>query len=80
MKTKPTGTTLPREMSGVTQASVQYPHDRGKTAEAISWQVLELAQQARAAGLTELCHLLESAALSAAADIETGRWPQDVGR
>jgi cytochrome oxidase assembly protein ShyY1 len=80
MKTKSEDMTLPRKISGMAQPSEHYPpHDRVKTAEQISWQVLDLAQQARAAGLTELCHLLESAALSAAADAEAGRWPRDGG-
>lgn len=51
--------------------------DRVQAAEEISWKALELAQHARSAGLTELCHLLESAALSAAAEAEAGRWPQE---
>jgi len=55
----------------------QRPRARVKTAEDISWQALELAEQARAAGLTELCHLLESVALSAAAEAAASRWPED---
>jgi hypothetical protein len=46
-------------------------------AEEISWHALDLAQQARAAGFAELCHALESVALSAAAEADTARWPQD---
>lgn len=53
--------------------------DRAKAAEDISWSALELAQRARAAGLTALCDLLESAALNAAAEAATARWPQDGG-
>ena len=80
MKTKPKGRTLPRTTSPTAQDPVQRdPHDRVKTAEEISWKALELAQHARAAGLTELCHLLESAALSAAADAQAGRWPLEEG-
>lgn len=51
--------------------------DRANVAEEISLQVLDLAQRARAAGLTELCQALESVALSAAAEAETTRWPQE---
>jgi hypothetical protein len=47
--------------------------DRAKTAEEISAQALELAQRARAAGLTSLSLALETAALEAA----TVCWPGD---
>jgi hypothetical protein len=53
--------------------------DRAKVAEEISWLVLDLAQLARSAGLTEICHTLESVALSAAAEAEATRWPRDQG-
>jgi hypothetical protein len=53
--------------------------DRAKVAEEISWHALDLAQQARAAGFAEICHALESVALSAAAEADTARWPQDQG-
>jgi hypothetical protein len=80
MTTNPKSGLLPRATSRTTQTPVQeYPQDRVKTAEEISWKALELAQLARAAGLTELCHLLESAALSAAADAEARRWPMKEG-
>jgi len=46
---------------------------RAKTAEEISAQALELAQRARAAGLTSLSVALETAALEAA----TVCWPGD---
>jgi hypothetical protein len=47
--------------------------DRAKIAEEISAQALDLAQHARAAGLTALSHALEAAALEAA----TVCWPGD---
>jgi hypothetical protein len=50
---------------------------RAKVAEEIGWKLLDLAQLARSAGLAELCHALESVALSAAAEAEATRWPQD---
>jgi hypothetical protein len=53
--------------------------DRAKVAEEISWHVLDLAQLARSAGLAEICHALESVALSAAAEAEATRWPRDQG-
>jgi hypothetical protein len=46
---------------------------RAKTAEEISAQALQLAQRARAAGLTSLSLALETAALEAA----TVCWPGD---
>jgi hypothetical protein len=80
MTTKSNARTLPDATSSMAPAPVQRdPPDRVKTAAEISWKALELAQHARTAGLTELCHLLESAALSAAAEAEAGRWPLDQG-
>jgi hypothetical protein len=42
-------------------------HDGATVAQEISLQALELAKRARAAGMTTLCLMLETAALEAAA-------------
>jgi hypothetical protein len=51
--------------------------DRAKAAEHIGLTTLQLAQQARAAGLTVVCYLLETAALTAAADAVSSQWPKE---
>jgi hypothetical protein len=48
-----------------------------EVAEEIGLKALELADRARSAGLTVLCQLLESAALTAAADGLAAEWPAD---
>ena len=51
------------------------PNDGGSVAEHIGVAALELACRARAAGLTTLGYLLESAALEAGTEAATRRWP-----
>jgi hypothetical protein len=51
--------------------------ERAQAIEEIAAQVLELIDIARAAGLTNLSHLLEAAVLEAASQASTARWPGD---
>ena len=54
------------------------PDGRAQVADQIAGTALELANCARAAGLTALAHLLEAAALEGAAEAEARRWPADA--
>lgn len=52
--------------------------DSGKLAEDIGTTALDLARRAKAAGMTTLGFLLESAALEAGAEAVARRWPSDA--
>src|SRR5579863_2805937 len=60
-----------------TAADEAAPIDSAKVAEAIGMAALELAQRARAAGLTTLGFMLESVALEAGAESSAQQWPAD---
>jgi hypothetical protein len=51
--------------------------ERASTVETIGLQALELARYARAAGFPAIGHILETAALEAAAVAATSRRPSD---
>jgi len=53
------------------------PIDRAQIAEDIGMAVLDLAERARAAGLTTIGYLLESVALEAGTQAAAARWPSD---
>jgi hypothetical protein len=55
-------------------------HDTAQIAEDLGMAALDLAQKARAAGLTTLAYLFESAALEAGAEAAAARWPSDEVR
>jgi len=52
-------------------------NDHARIAEDIGIAALDLAQRARAAGLTAVGFILESAALEAGAAAAAARWPAD---
>ena len=60
------------------RAEQAVPGGKAITAEEIAVASLELAKRARAAGLTGISYLLETAALQAGAEAAAGRWPADA--
>jgi hypothetical protein len=54
------------------------PNDSAKIAEDIGIAVLDLAERARAAGLSNVGYLLELVALEAGAEAAARRWPADA--
>jgi hypothetical protein len=66
---------LPAGNGSDRRPAVGAPQDRLKIAEDIGAKTLHMASLARAAGLTDLCQLLEAAALTAAADAVAMSWP-----
>jgi hypothetical protein len=53
------------------------PLDSAQVAEDIGMAALDLAERARAAGLTTIGYLLESVALEAGTQAAAARWPSD---
>jgi len=54
------------------------PRDGAQVAEEIGMAVLDLAERARAAGLTKIGYLLESVALEAGTEAAARRWPSEA--
>jgi hypothetical protein len=66
-----------RAHEGLHRAHSENLPNPAEVAEEIGVKALELADRARSAGLMVLCQLLESAALTAAADGLAAEWPAD---
>jgi hypothetical protein len=69
---------LPGKGPAEASAGKPVPVDSAKIAEDIGIAALELAKQARDAGLTTIGYLLESVALEAGAEAATRRWPAEI--
>jgi hypothetical protein len=69
---------LPADGPADESAGQPVPGDSAKVAKDIGMVTLDLAKQARAAGLTTIGYLLESVALEAGAEAATRQWPADV--
>jgi hypothetical protein len=67
----------PADGSADQSVGMATPSDGAKLAEDIGIAVLDLAERARAAGLSNIGHLLELVALEAGAEAAAKRWPAD---
>ncbi|MGB7037424.1 MAG: hypothetical protein WBD71_18095 [Xanthobacteraceae bacterium] len=66
------------EPAGVKPADDPCAFNTARIAEQIGMEALGMAKWARAAGLTTLGYLLESAALEAGAQVAALQWPDDA--
>ena len=64
--------------AGSAAAEAPASFDTARIAEELGMEALGLAKRARAAGLTTLGFLLESAALEAGAQVAALQWPEDA--
>jgi hypothetical protein len=69
---------LPADGRADESAGQPVPGDSAKVAKDIGMVALDLAKQARAAGLTTIGYLLETVALEAGAEAATRQWPADI--